>query len=151
MSADHEGAPRVRQLNAEDLPAALAIWHEAGLPIRPSGRDAVGALAVELSGGRTVLLGATVGAELCGVALATDDGRKGFINRLAVRPGWRRRGVARALVEECERLFRGRAILLVACLIEEHNEGSLALFADAGYEVRRDVLYLRKPLASADW
>jgi ribosomal protein S18 acetylase RimI-like enzyme len=55
------------------------------------------------------------------------------------------------LIRECEAVFAERGIGLVTCLIEEDNEASLDLFASAGYEIRRDVVYLRKPLAGTDW
>jgi ribosomal protein S18 acetylase RimI-like enzyme len=105
----------------------------------------------ELEAGTGFLLGAFEGEELVGVALATDDGRKGWINRIAVLPDRRRAGTARALIRASEAAFHERGIGIVACLIEDGNRPSLDLFESAGYEVRRDVVYLRKPLQDEDW
>lgn len=88
---------------------------------------------------------------MVGVALGSDDGRKGWINRVAVLPDHRRAGIGRAFIRACEAVFEERGIGIVACLIEETNAGSLDFFAAAGYEIHHDIAYLRKPIAGADW
>ncbi len=142
----------VRELDERDLPAVHALWAEAGLPFHPEGRDALPRMAEELRGGSAVLLGAFFHeTTLAGVVLLTDDGRKGWINRLAVKPSFRRRGVGKLLIAQAEALFRGRGRGIVACLIEDWNEASLALFQGEGYELRKDIFYLRKVPGGADW
>jgi ribosomal protein S18 acetylase RimI-like enzyme len=89
-------------------------------------------------------LGALLHERLVGSVVASFDGRKGWINRLAVVPGERRRGIARRLIAEAEGLLRGRGALVIAALVEEDNNVSLALFKACGYELERHVLYLTK-------
>lgn len=141
----------IKQLDGADLPAVQALWAEAGLPYHPEGRDALPRMAEELRGGSTVLLGAFSGGTLVGVVLLTDDGRKGWINRLAVKPAFRRRGVGKALIAAGEALLLRRGRGIVACLIEDWNEASLSLFQSQGYELRRDIFYLRKVPGGSDW
>jgi ribosomal protein S18 acetylase RimI-like enzyme len=142
---------RIRRLDAGDVPEIRDLWDRAGLFFRPDGRDSVDRLAEELGETDTFVLGAYGDDLLLGVALGTDDGRKGWINRVAVAPEHRRTGVARALIRACEEVFADRGIGLVTCLIEAENKPSLDLFEGEGYEARRDVVYLRKPLAAEDW
>lgn len=141
----------VRELGEPELPAVHALWAEAGLPFRPEGRDAPARMAEEVRRGSAVLLGAFFQGTLAGVVLLTDDGRKGWINRLAVKPSFRRRGVGKLLIAHGEALFRSRGRGIVACLIEDRNEASLALFQGEGYELRKDIFYLRKVPGGADW
>ncbi len=56
----------------------------------------------------------------------------------------RRRGVATALVRAAEGELRGRGARIVAALVEQPNQASLALFEHLGYRIHRDVLYLSK-------
>lgn len=142
---------QVTQLGEDDLPAVHALWAEAGLPFHPEGRDALPRMALELREESSVLLGALFQGTLVGVVLLTDDGRKGWINRLAVKPAFRRRGVGKGLIAAGEALLRQRGRGIVACLVEDWNEASLALFLSQGYELRKDIFYLRKVPGGAEW
>jgi len=134
----------LRTLGPEWIGDVRSLWTEAGLSIRPDGRDAPEAMTRELEETGSFLLGAFDSEELIGVILGTDDGRKGWLNRLAVKPSHRRRGVARALVRRCEKIFKERGRGMVAGLIEEGNFASFALYDALGYGTRRDIVYLRK-------
>ncbi len=148
-------------LTSADYPEILALWQRAGLPVHPEGREAPDAFARQLAGGmqRAIALRAAssaaaeaaaaedaagAGPALVAAALLTHDGRKGWINRLAVDPGCRRRGLARTLIAEAERWFAQDLGLEVwAALIECGNQASLALFEAAGYG-RHDIVYVSK-------
>ncbi len=134
-------------LGAEEYNAILALWRRAGLPVRGEGRDAPHVFAHQMASGLQRVIGLRHGAELIAVAVLTHDGRKGWINRLAVDPAYRRRGLARRLVAEAERWFTQDVGLEVwAALIERHNAASMALFDELDYE-RPDVVYLSKRMS----
>ena len=134
----------LREVTREEIAAVHALWAESGLPFHVGGRDDPALLAAGMRAARTNLVGAFSGGDLIGAVLVTDDSRKGWINRLAVKPAFRRRGVALALLRAAERLLGERGLGLAAALVEEGNDASLALFAEAGYEARRDIVYLRR-------
>ena len=124
----------LRQFSADDRDAELALWQRAGPnSIRPLGRGSREALARQLASGAVTLLGLEAEGRLAGVALASHDGRKGWINRLTVDPEHRRRGYGSQLVAAAERLLRKKGILVVAALVTSDNEASLALLSKAGF------------------
>jgi GNAT superfamily N-acetyltransferase len=131
-------------LGLDDHAAILALWQRAGLPVRPEGRDAPLAFARQMADGRQRVIGLRHGDRLVAVVVLTHDGRKGWINRLAVDPEYRRLGLASRLVAEGERWFREEAGLEVyAALIEGDNTDSQALFAHLGY-AQPHVVYVAK-------
>jgi len=141
---------RIRPARVDDYEAILAIWAAAGLHIRSEGRDARAAFLDQLEKFADLYLVAEDHGNLVGVVLGTHDGRKGWINRLAVIPEFRRRGVAAALVRECETAIRDHGIEIITALVEPASEASAALFARLGYREDVPVRYFRK-ITKPEW
>jgi N-acetylglutamate synthase len=134
----------IRESRLDEYPAVQRLWTETGLPFRPQGRDSVEKVAVELERGTAVFLVAEVKGEVVGVVLGTHDGRKGWINRLAVSPAYQRRGIARLLVREVEKRLTTLGIEITAALIESHNQTSLDFFKAIGYLHDAEIEYVSK-------
>jgi GNAT superfamily N-acetyltransferase len=120
------------------------LWQRAGLHIRPAGRDSIEAFAAQMATGVQTVIGLRDGQRLVAVVLSTHDSRKGWINRLAVDPDYRRQGLATQLVRLCEDHFHALGIDIWAALIEDWNEASLALFGQAGYDLADNIIYARR-------
>lgn len=133
-----------RRLGADDFQRILAVWQAAGLSIRPQGRDTPAAFAQQLAGGTQIALGVDADGALVGVVLATHDGRKGWINRLAVHPDYQRQGIALQLVKAAEDVLYESGLHVIGALIEGDNPASYAAFEAAGYHLHADVRYLSK-------
>jgi ribosomal protein S18 acetylase RimI-like enzyme len=86
-------------------------------------------------------LAAFAGERMIGSVIGTNDGRKGWINRLAVHPEHIGDGVAKALVEWLEDCFRSRYLKIFSCLINAANEPSRSLFEKIGYYRHPEVVY----------
>jgi len=144
MAESKGGCLRIRALTIGDYDALVRLWQEGGLPFRPDGRDRRERIAQELEGPCSVFLAAEEDGRLVGAILGTHDGRKGWINRLVVAPSHRRRGIAKALVDEVEKRLAELGIEVIACLIEDWNQDSMLFFAAIGYVYDEEVLYYSK-------
>ena len=138
------GMVRVREMTIDDYDAVVEVWARAGLPYRPFGRDAKDRIAIELSGDSAIFLLAEEDGKIVGTALCTHDGRKGWINRLAVDPEHQGKGTGALLVEEAERRFTAKGIKVFACQIMADNIGSQEFFSHLGYVPHDDVRYFSK-------
>lgn len=101
-----------------DYDSVISLWDETELPYRPEGRDSRARIQKETRLRRSVFLVAELDGRVVGTVLATHDGRKGWLNRLAVEKGYRRHGLARRLAEQAERRLNGLGLDVIACLIE---------------------------------
>jgi ribosomal protein S18 acetylase RimI-like enzyme len=141
---DKRGHISIRPLRPEDYDVICDLWASAGLQARLTGRDAREAYLAQLEQFPTTYLGAEADGRLVGVVLGTHDFRRGWINRLAVRPDCQGRGVARALLEACENALRECGIEIHCALIEGGNETSRKAFERCGYVEFLPVHYYRK-------
>ncbi len=114
------------------------------MPIKPGGRDSEEQFAHQLARGTQTVLGVRDGDHLVGVVLATHDGRKGWLNCLAVDPEYRRQGIAQCLIAEAEQVLYSQGMQIIAALIEGENSASLALFEQAGYQDYPNLHYVTK-------
>lgn len=134
----------IRKLRIEDYPKLVSLWTKAGLPFKPRGRDSPEAVARQMKENPDFFIGAFEDEKLIGAVIASSDGRKGWINRLAVDPECRRRGVAKALIAEAERVLSQKGIRIFCALIEDSNTASKELFKKCGYVEHRDIIYFSK-------
>lgn len=87
------------------------------------------------------------GDELAGVALTSwhfsGDREFGWVHMLAVRPAWRRRGLATALLQQSFRGFHQRGATRVGLGVDgENTTGAVRLYERAGMRpVRRNDIY----------
>jgi len=134
----------IRRLRVDDYPELVHLWLKAGLPFKPKGRDSPEAIARQMEINPDFFIGAFENGKLVGAVIASSDVRKGWINRLAVDPDYRRRGVAKTLIAEAEKALRKKGLRIFCALIEESNVASRELFKKCGYVEHRDIIYFSK-------
>ena len=135
---------RFRRLRPSDYGIMIELFRMCGLEPRVKGRDSRAAIAAQLRSKQNRYVGAFDGNRLVGAVFGTHDTRKGWINRLAVHPDWRRRGIAIRLVRLAERGLREQGIQMFAALIGPGNAASEAVFRALGYEIEPMVYARRK-------
>jgi ribosomal protein S18 acetylase RimI-like enzyme len=136
----------IEELTAEDYRELTCLWERAGLPFRPLGRDSEENIRRQLESGHVRILGAYESGKLVGTVMLTHDGRKGWINRLAVLPEMRNRGIATRLIEESERYFKALGFEIFCALIENDKLESKRLFEKLGYKRESEIEYFAKRL-----
>ncbi|PIU59642.1 hypothetical protein COS86_03155 [Candidatus Bathyarchaeota archaeon CG07_land_8_20_14_0_80_47_9] len=134
----------IRRLTIDNYEKMAELWSKARLPFRPKGRDSREAMAAEMKANPEFFLGAFEDDRLVGLVVVSCDLRKGWLNRLAVDPDHRHRGVAKNLIAEAEETLRKRGIRIFCALIEEYNDASKELFKRCGYVEHRDIIYSSK-------
>lgn len=142
----HTDGENVRLLLVEegDLARVIDLWSEAGLPTKPGGRDTIESLTRQRRESPDLFIAAFEDERMIGVIVGSDDGRKGWINRLAVVSDRRRAGIAAMLLAECEEALRRRGRQIICALIEEDNVASQKLVEAKGYRREDAIKYYAK-------
>jgi len=135
---------QINKLSIKDYDPLTQLWTKCGLSFRPNGRDSKDSIAAEMRREETGFIGMFDQDKLIGFVLATSDGRKGWINRLAIDPDYQRQGLGGALIVEAEQFLHGLGLKVIAALIEGDNQPSFATFKKAGYSFHKDIVYYSK-------
>jgi len=133
----------IREFRMKDYDDVVRLWAEAGIHYKPNGRESRSRMEKELKTGQALFLVAEVDKRIAGVVLGTHDGRKGWINRLAVAEECRRQNIASKLVTAVETRLKEQGIDVIACLIESENSISRTFFSKIGY-TKAPVEYFSK-------
>ena len=135
---------KIMQYKPGDYSTLTDIWQQSGLPFKPLGRDNIEKIEKEVKLNCNRFLFAVADGKYIGSVLVTHDGRKGWINRVAVLPLFRNKGIARMLVEAAESWLDKEGIGIVACMIEAYNEESFEVLKKLGYIPFDGIQYLTK-------
>jgi RimJ/RimL family protein N-acetyltransferase len=141
-------AVRIRSYRAADHPAVLALWEAAGF--RRGASDEAAVVARKLRLERGPFLVAEAEGRIVGTVMGHVDRCWGWVNRLAVHPDWRRRGLARRLVAEAERSLEELGATTMHLLTHEESAAALALYESLGYTRYRQIVYMNKDMGVED-
>ena len=145
MEAEDLKRIEIRTLTIKDYESMVKLWKSAGLSFKPRGRDSKRMIERQMQAFPDFFIGAFHEDKLVGVVIGSYDGRmKGWINRLAVDPAYRRRGIAAKLITHAEEALEKRGAAIFGVLIETPNEESVRLFQKIGYVAHRQILYVTK-------
>ena len=136
----------IRQLKPSEYDVLIDVWTRSSLPFKPEGRDTKENILNQLKITNNRFFVAVMANELVGAIIASHNGRKGWINRLAVLPEFREKGIAAALIKKSEEFFLSNNIKIFACLIEDWNEQSMRYFLNKDYTEHKDIIYFTKKI-----
>lgn len=134
----------IRILKPSEYNSLIKIWVKSSLPYKLKGRDSEENIKIQLQLNNNRFFVAEIMGELVGVIIASHNGRKGWINRLAVLPEFRGKGIAASLMKRSEEFFLSNNIKIFACLIEDWNDLSMKYFLKKEYIEHKDIIYYTK-------
>jgi ribosomal protein S18 acetylase RimI-like enzyme len=135
---------RIREFKLSDYDEVRRLWKESGLVIRPG--DDIEGVKLKLKRDRDLFLVAEEKHEVLGVVMGAWDGRRGWINHLAVKLSHQGTGIGTALVRELEKRLIKKGARKVNAQIYEWNKKSLKFFEANDYEVHEGLIMIGKIL-----
>jgi ribosomal protein S18 acetylase RimI-like enzyme len=123
----------VRTGTEAEIDAVLRVWSDA--EAHPTMTDDAASVVALVRRQPDALLVAEIGDRLVGTLIATWDGWRGNMYRLAVVPDQRRRRIAASLVEEAERRLRTAGCRRVTALVVDVDLHAGDFWTHVGYEI----------------
>lgn len=134
----------VRPFEDSDEQAVIDLWREVFNSEEPHNDPAL-AIRQKLAFERELFLVADVDGAVVGTAMGGYDGHRGWIYSVAVAPGYRRRGIASALIRRLEADLLERGCLKVNLQVRVANVQAISLYEELGFCVE-DLVSMGKRL-----
>jgi ribosomal protein S18 acetylase RimI-like enzyme len=135
---------KIREFEINDYDDVIKLWISSNLPFKPRGRDKYDKIEKEIKNDNSIFLIAEFEGKIIGSVFGTHDGRKGWINRLAISPNFQGKDLAKKLCNNLENRFYNLGIEIIGCLIENWNEKSINYFEKIGFTKHEDIIYFSK-------
>jgi N-acetylglutamate synthase len=128
----------IREFKDSDYDAVFALWKRAaGVVLRNvDAREPVTAYLARNAGLSFV---ACESATIIGAVLCGTDGRRGYLQHLAVAPSHQRRGIGRRLAACCVDALTARGIDKCHLMVVADNHDAVAFWARIGWAERSDI------------
>lgn len=136
-------AVQILPMRIEDYEAVVALWNAAeGVHVREC--DSREGVARHLARNPGLSVTAWADGQVVGAVMCGHDGRRGVLYHLAVDPAWRRRGVARRMVERCREGLAGEGIEHCFLFVLTENESGRRFWESMGWEPMNHVVAMWK-------
>ena len=134
----------IKEFGLENYEAVIALWEHAGLHLNRS--DSRQALEQALERDADLFLVAVEEDDLVGAVLGRYDGRRGWVNHLAVDRRYRAQGIGKQLMQELEWRLQAKGCARVCLFIRPDSVGLETFYQQFGYD-RSELLLMEKWLA----
>jgi N-acetylglutamate synthase len=131
----------IREFRRSDYDSVLALWKTAsGIVLRAV--DAREPLTAYLSHNRGLSFVAIANKTIVGAVLCGTDGRRGYLQHLAVAAGYRRKGIGRKLARSCIDALAARGIDKCHLMVTAQNQDAIEFWRSLGWIQRQDILLM---------
>ena len=136
-----ENCMHVRNFQIEDYDEVITLWTQAGLVLSPS--DSREDIKRKLERDANLFLVAVEGTAIVGVVMGCYDGRRGWVNHLAVAPKYKGQRLGTRLMQEVEHRLHEKGCAKVNLLIETVNAAVQTFYQQIGYK-RDELIFMEK-------
>lgn len=130
-----------RNFDLDDFEQVVDLWRKSGLI--PSRSDTLEGMKEKLKRDPQLFFVLEEASQIIGVVMGSYDGRRGWINHLAVAPEFQGKMIGQRIVEELEERFMQVGCEKVNLLIELSNHNVQDFYEKQGYK-RDDLIFMEK-------
>lgn len=133
---------RIREFRLADYQAVMVLWKEAGISLSSS--DSINQIKHKLQRDPELFIVAENSEhEVVGAVMGSYDGRRGWVNHLAVHPNFQGEQIGRKLLENLEQRLKQIGCEKLNLLIEIHNRKVAGFYEKLGFETD-ELIFMEK-------
>ena len=138
---------KIRKMNIKDYSELINLWENTeGVGI--SGNDE-SKESIEIflkKNPNTCFVAEINNGEIIGTIMGGNDGRRGHIYHLMVKPEYRKNGIAKKLLAKIEKCFEKEGIRKIFLVVFKDNNIGNNFWENNGYKIREDLNYRDKKI-----
>ena len=134
-------ALHLRVFQMEDYQRVVELWRSTGIVLSRS--DDNEGIAKKLGRDPDLFVLADDGGRIVGAVMGSYDGRRGWVNHLAVALDYQRRGLGAAIMSDLELRLLAKGCDKVNLLIEPSNSNVQGFYEKLGYK-RDELIFMEK-------
>ncbi|MEY2427293.1 MAG: N-acetylglutamate synthase [Verrucomicrobiota bacterium] len=122
----------IRNMSLDDYESVHRLWNASeGMSLGED--DTRDGIALYLQRNPRSCFVALDGTEIAGVVLCGHEGRRGILRHLAVRPDYRKKGIATALIRACLEALSAEGIKKCNIFVMDDNKAGLQFWEHIGF------------------
>lgn len=134
----------VRLFTENDYNEVIKLWKRTGLILSLSDEKEELLKLAKHNPESFFLL--TDGNKIVGAVAATWDGRRGYINRLAIDPSLQNQGLGKMLMQKAMEFYGNKGAVKVHLMVEKSNIKVVDYYKKQNWEIRDDLVLMTKTL-----
>ena len=133
-----------REYTTGDYKIVNDLWVNAGLILGLSDKKEEIQILIENQGNKFFLL--EQNSEIIGTVICSFDGRRGYIQHVAVRKEDQNKGYGKLLMQKAMDHYESKGLVKVHLMVEKSNSIVIDYYKKLGWNIRDDLILMTKIL-----
>jgi len=135
---------KIKAMDIEDYNEIINLWKNTDGVGLSGSDDSKKSIKIFLDKNSNTCFVAEYKNEIIGTIMAGNDGRRGHIYHLMVKPEHRRKGLGKKLIEKTEKALKKEGIGKIFLVTFKKNKTGNIFWENNDYEIRNDLNYRDK-------
>jgi ribosomal protein S18 acetylase RimI-like enzyme len=135
---------KIKAMDIEDYDEIINLWKNTDGVGLSGSDDSKKSIKIFLDKNPNTCFVVDYKNEIIGTIMAGNDGRRGHIYHLMVKPEHRKNGLGRKLLEKTEKALKKEGIRKIFLVAFKKNKTGNIFWENNGYEIRNDLNYRDK-------
>jgi ribosomal protein S18 acetylase RimI-like enzyme len=137
---------KIEKMDIKNYPEIINLWKNT-IGVGLSGEDdSKKSIKIFLEKNPNTCFVAKYNGEIIGTIMAGNDGRRGNIYHLMVKPENRKNGIGKKLLEKVEKNLKKEGIRKIKLVVYKNNNIGNKFWEETGYKIRKDLNYRDKKI-----
>ncbi|GHU22671.1 N-acetyltransferase [Spirochaetia bacterium] len=134
----------IRIMEIKDYEEIYELWKNTPGVGLSGNDDSKESITIFLTKNPTTNFIAEIDQKIIGTIMAGHDGRRGHIYHLVIKEGYRKKGIAKKLVEKTQDALKKEGIKKISLVVFKENKIGNNFWRKIGYKTREDLKYRDK-------
>lgn len=140
---------KFRLYKTEDYQIVKQLWIDSGLLLTLSDKKDELQILANHQGNKFYIIEKI--DIIIGTVICTFDGRRGYIQHVAVKPAEQNKGIGKLIMDHAMKYYTDKRVVKVHLMVERSNKEVVDFYEKLGWKIRDDLFLMTKVLREEDF